>query len=90
MVVCGCSDCHPELPAPRFVDLVRLAFRELRKVVAHRAGCSEQDANALVAAAADLRNCALYGLGEGYLPSTDDQPPFDLAVAAALPKESLA
>jgi hypothetical protein len=39
-----------------------------------------------VATAADLRNCALYGLGQGYIPQHKDLPPHDMAVAASLPK----
>ena len=42
-----------------------------------------------VAAATDLRNCAVYGLGDGYISGTAGQPSGDLAVVAALPKHAL-
>jgi acetamidase/formamidase len=69
-----------------YVELVREAYWALREVVARRIGGSIEEANPIVATAADLENCALYGLGEGYIPQHRDTPPFDLAVAARLPK----
>jgi acetamidase/formamidase len=71
----------------RYVPIVREAFLALREVVAARAGCSVEEANALVATAIDLRNCAIYGLGDGYLPGTEGQPSGDLAVVAAIPRD---
>jgi len=77
MVVCGyCQvDSHR---SPRYVDLVRQAYQALRQVVAARVGSTIEEVNSLVAAAADLRNCALYGLG------IDDS---DISVVACLRKD---
>ena len=73
-----------------FVDVVRGAYWALREVVAARIGSTIESANPIVATAADLRPCALYGLGnfiqkEG----KTDQPDQDIAVVIALPKEAL-
>ena len=78
------------------VDVVRLAYAEMRNVVAHRIGGPADrqtggpiaDANPIVAAALDIRNCALYGLGnfvqqDGKVPG---QPDRDIAVVGVLPK----
>ena len=73
----------------RYVDVVRQAYWSLREVVAARAGCSIAEANSIVATAADLRNCAIYGLGGGYVSGTAGQPSGDLAVVVALPKHVL-
>ncbi|MBN1401670.1 MAG: hypothetical protein JXA74_12575, partial [Anaerolineae bacterium] len=86
MVICSYTGFFPERPAMKYVDLVREAYRALREVVARRVGATVAEANSIVATAADLRNCALYGLGEGYIPQHRDLPPHDMAVAACLPK----
>jgi hypothetical protein len=59
----------------------------MRDVVAAKIGGTIAEANPIVAAALDIRNCALYGLGnyiqkEGKTP----QPDKDVAVVACLPK----
>lgn len=71
----------------KYVDIVVEAFRASREMVAARVGCSEKEANPLVASAMNLRNCAIYGLGDGYLPDTEGQPSRDLAVLAAISKD---
>ena len=58
------------------------------EVVAARIGGTFEEANSVVSVAADLKNCALYGLGdfiqdEGETDDDDD----DLAVVASLPKD---
>jgi acetamidase/formamidase len=74
-----------------YVDVVRNAYWEMRKVVAARIGTGIAAANPIVASALDIRNCALYGLGNfiqkaGKLPDQRDQ---DIAVVGALPKAVL-
>ena len=74
----------------KYVDVVREAYRALREVVAAKICGSIEEANSIVATAVDLRNCAIYGLGEGYIPQHKNLPPFDIAVVACLPKEVFA
>lgn len=72
----------------RYVDVVTQVYDEMRKVVAERIGGSARDANPIVGAALDVRNCALYGLG-GYVQQDGekrDQPDRDIAVVGVLPK----
>ena len=59
----------------------------MREVVATRIGGTIADANPIVTTALDIRNCALYGLGN-YIQKDGktDQPDRDIAVAACLPK----
>lgn len=64
-------------------DTVIEAFRSCRLVVAEKAGCSVEEANALVASAMDLRNGAIYGL-EGYPGS---KPGKLVSVTAVIPKD---
>jgi acetamidase/formamidase len=70
----------------KYVDVVREAYRSLRNVVAARTGGSIEDANSICATAADIKNCALYGLGDGYIPADAERTPYDIAVVARLPK----
>lgn len=86
MVCCSQTDTFHERGRNRYVDVVREAYRALREVVAAKVGASIREANAIVASAADIRNCALYGL-QGFVP--DDKRPGDgdIAVVAALPKD---
>lgn len=72
----------------RYVDLVKAAYAEMRRLVATRLGISVEEANSLVSAACDIRNNALYGLGEGYIPQDRDRPPYDLSISAALLKSA--
>ena len=72
----------------QYVDVVRRAYGEMRKVVAARIGGTISEANPIVAAALDIRNCAVYGLGN-YIQKDGkktDQPDRDIAVVGALPK----
>lgn len=64
----------------------------MRKVVAKRMNGSIEDANPIVAAALDIRNCALYGLGNFIQkgPKKTGQPDRDIAVVAMLPKSIFA
>jgi len=71
-----------------YVDIVRQAYWEMRRVVAERIGGSIAESNPIVAAALDIRNCALYGLGnfiqkDGKQPDQQDR---DIAVVGVLPK----
>lgn len=76
----------------QYVDVVRRAYQEMRKVVAHRIGGTISDANPIVAAALDIRNCALYGLGNYIQPSGKDPNASDgdLALVGALPRSVFA
>lgn len=71
----------------KYVTIVVEAFRACREVVAKRAGCTEKEANPIIASAMNLRNCAIYGLGDGYLPGTEGQPSKSLSVVAAISKD---
>jgi acetamidase/formamidase len=90
MVFCSDTNMLEGSTDQQYVDLVRRAYREMRKVVAERIGGSIGDANPIVATALDIRNCALYGLGnyiqkDGKRPN---QPDRDIAVVGVLPKEA--
>lgn len=90
MVFSSYTASYVHRPQLKYTDVVREAYRALREVVAAKIGGTIEQANSIVATAADLRNCALYGLGEGYIPQHKDTPPFDIAVVACLPKEVFA
>ncbi len=88
MVFCSDTNLLDGTIGQQYVDVVRLAYQEMRKVVADKIRGSIADANPIVAAALDVRNCALYGLGnfvqkEGKQP---DQADRDIAVVGVLPK----
>ena len=92
MVFCSDSNILDGTTDQTYVDIVRRAYAEMRKIVAARSGGSIADANPIVAAALDIRNCALYGLGnfiqkEG---KADGQPDRDIAVVGVLPKSIFA
>ena len=86
MVFSSYTTTFPDRPQLKYVDVVREAYRSLREVVAARIGGSIEEVNSIVATATDLRNCAIYGLGEGYIPQHINSAPFDIAVVACLPK----
>jgi acetamidase/formamidase len=91
MVCCSDTNVLEGTDSQQYVDVVRRAYGEMRKVVAARLGCSIADANALVAAAMDVRNCAVYGLGnfiqkEGKVAGAPDG---DIAVVGVMPKGML-
>ena len=85
-----CSDLNvlKGINDQQYVDVVREAYRAMREVVAGRIGGTLEDANPIVAAALDIRNCALYGLGN-YIQKEGkaDAPDQDIAVVACLPKD---
>jgi amidase len=88
MVFCSDTDIHEHGTNRGYVDVVRQAYSEMRKVVAEKIGGTISDANPIVAAALDIRNCAIYGLGnfiqkDGKKP---DQADRDIAVVGVLPK----
>ncbi len=88
MVFCSDTNLLSGSTDEQYVDVVRRAYWEMRKVVAHKIGGSIRDANPIVAAALDVRNCALYGLAnfvqkEGKRPDERDQ---DIAVVGVLAK----
>jgi len=88
MVFCSDANLLHGTTEEAYVDVVRQAYAEIRKVVAHRIGGTIAEANPIVAAALDIRNCALYGLGnfvqeDGKVPG---QPDRDIAVVGVLPK----
>ena len=70
-----------------YVQVVREAFRGCRDLVEQKTGCSTYLANSLVASAMDLRNSAIYGLGNGYFEDRPDEPSRDLSVVGVLPKD---
>jgi len=72
----------------RYVDVVREAYRAMRQVVAAKIGGTIEDANPIVAAALDIRNCAIYGLSD-YIQKDGkkaSEPDKDIGVVACLPK----
>jgi hypothetical protein len=88
MVFCSDTNLLHGSAEQGYVDVVRLAYREMRKVVAAKIGGSIGDANSIVAAALDVRNCALYGLGNFIQKDgkKERQPDRDIAVVGVLPK----
>lgn len=88
MVFCSDTNMLDDSTDQQYVDIVRLAYEEMRKVVADRIGGSISDANPIVAAALDVRNCALYGLGNFIQKDgkKQSQPDRDIAVVGVLPK----
>ena len=88
MVFCSDTNVLDGSTDQQYVDVVRRAYQEMRKVVAHRIKGTIADANPIVASALDVRNCAIYGLGnfvqkDGKKPG---QPDRDIAVVGVLPK----
>ena len=88
MVFCSDTEIQDSAVDREYVDVVRKAYKEMRKVVAEKIGGTISDANPIVAAALDIRNCALYGLGNfiqknGKKSDDSDQ---DIAVVGVLPK----
>ena len=85
MVCSSYTSTYAGPPQRGYADVVREAYR-MRDVVAARSGCTIDVANSICATAVDIRNCALYGLGDGYVPQDTDKAPYDIAVVACLPK----
>jgi acetamidase/formamidase len=71
-----------------YVDVVREAYRAMREVVAARVGGTIEEVNSIVATALDIRNCAIYGLGD-YIQKEGKTggPDRDIAIVACLPKD---
>jgi len=91
MLCCSDTSLLTGTADQQYVDVVRQAYQAMRQVVAARLGRSISDANPIVAAALDIRNCALYGLGNFIQASgkTPGLPDRDIARVAALPKSVL-
>lgn len=92
MVFCSDTNVLDGRDDVEYVDVVRTAYKVMREVVAARMGCTIAEANAIVAAALDIRNCAVYGLAnyiqkEGKQPAKGD---VDIAIVGALPKSVFA
>jgi hypothetical protein len=87
MLCCSDTNLLTGSDEQAYVDVVRAAYRAMRQVVAARIGGSIADANPIVATALDIRNCAIYGLGDFIQKAgKDGQPDRDIAIAAVLPK----
>jgi len=71
-----------------YVDVVREAYRAMREVVAAKVGGTIEQVNSIMASALDIRNCAIYGLGN-YIQKDGKtvQPDRDIAIVACLPKD---
>jgi hypothetical protein len=80
-ILCGTQD-------QTYVDVVRQAYWAMREVVAAKVGGTIAEVNSIVATALDVRNCAVYGLGN-YVQEEGktEQPDRDIAVVACLPKD---
>jgi len=87
MLFCSDTNILSGTEDQTYVDVVREAYRAMREVVAAKVGGTIEDANAIIATALDIRNCAIYGLGN-YIQKEDkrDQPDKDIAIVACLPK----
>jgi acetamidase/formamidase len=88
MVFCSDTNLLNSEAEQAYVDVVREAYRAMREVVAARIGGAIEAANPIVATALDIRNCAIYGLGN-YVQKEGktDQPDRDIAIVACLPKD---
>jgi len=89
MVFCSDTNVLLGTEGQEYVDVVREAYRAMREVVAQRMGGTIADANPIVATALDVRNCAIYGLGN-YVQKEGKtaQPDRDIAVVGVLPKRA--
>jgi acetamidase/formamidase len=85
MVCVSYTSTYVRRRARRYVDLVKEAYIEMRRLVAARLQIPVEEANTIVATACDIPNCALYGLGENYVPQDRGRQPYDIAIAASLP-----
>jgi len=87
MVFCSDTNLLAGTHEQAYVDVVREAYRAMREVVAARVGGTIEQVNSIVASALDIRNCAIYGLGnyvqrDGKTEESDR----DIAIVACLPK----
>lgn len=91
MVICSDLNILNEQDTEEYVDVVRKAYRAMREVVAARVGATIEDVNPIVATALDIRNCAIYGLGNFIQKEGKTaQPDRDIAIVACLPKDIFA
>jgi acetamidase/formamidase len=86
MVFVSYTSTYARRPVLHYVDLVKAGYQEIRRLIAERVGITVEEANTIVATACDIKNCALYGLGENYIPRDQGKQPYDIAIVAALPK----
>jgi acetamidase/formamidase len=88
MLFCSDTNILDGTSDQQYVDVVREAYRAMREVVAARINGTIADANPIVATALDIRNCAIYGLGN-YVrkDGKTEAPDRDIAVVACLPKD---
>jgi acetamidase/formamidase len=86
MVVVSYTSTYARRPVLKFVDLVKEAYGEMRRIIAARLNVPAEEANSIVATACDIKNCAIYGLGENYIPQQRTSPPYDMVIAACMPK----
>jgi len=88
MVFCSDTNLLDGTEDQAYVDVVREAYRAVREVVAARVGGTIEQVNSIVASALDIRNCAVYGLGN-YIQADEKavQPDKDIAIVACLPKD---
>jgi acetamidase/formamidase len=88
MVFCSNTNVLNGTDDQEYVDVVREAYRAMREVVAAKIGGTIADANPIVATALDIRNCALYGLGNFIQKEGKTaQPDGDVAVVGVLPRD---
>jgi len=90
MVFVSYTSTYVRRPALKYVDLVKEAYTEMRRLVAARLQIPVEEANTIVATACDIQNCALYGLGENYVPRDRGRQPYDIAIVASLPRSIFA
>jgi hypothetical protein len=88
MLFCSDTNILDGTQDQAYVDVVRQAYWAMREVVAARVGGTVAEVNSIVATALDVRNCAVYGLGN-YVQKEGktEQPDRDIAVVACLPKD---
>ncbi|MHC5036832.1 MAG: hypothetical protein ACYTHM_05930 [Planctomycetota bacterium] len=88
MVFCSDTNLLAGSADQGYVDVVREAYRAMREVVADRIQGTIEEANPIVATALDIRNCAVYGLGD-YVRKAGKTgaPDQDIAVVACLRKD---
>ena len=88
MLFCSDTNLLDGIEDQSYVDVVREAYRAMREVIAAKAGSSIEEVNSIVATALDIRNCAVYGLGN-YIQKEDKtiKNDRDIAITACLPKD---
>jgi len=88
MLFCSDTNMMDGTNDQTYVDVVREAYRAMREVVAAKVGGKIEEVNSIVATALDIRNCAVYGLGN-YIRKNgkQEQPDKDIAIVACLSKD---